>query len=47
MGEIDTILFRSIIEDHGCFCPYEEVIDDITVSHYMSKFSTRRVIIVT
>jgi hypothetical protein len=45
--EIDTILFRNIIEDHGCFCPYEEKIDGIMVSHYISKNSARRVLIIT
>jgi len=45
--EIDTNLFREIIADNGCFCPYEEEVDGIMVSHYMSKNSTRRVLIIT
>uniref|UniRef100_UPI00404AF9CC hypothetical protein n=1 Tax=Flavobacterium sp. TaxID=239 RepID=UPI00404AF9CC len=47
MAEIDTVLFRNIIEDRGCFCVFEDVVNGITVSHYFPNNSSKRVLIVT
>jgi hypothetical protein len=47
MREIDTNLFREIIEDRGCFCVFEEIIDGIGISHYFPNNSARRVLIIT
>ncbi|WP_445720369.1 hypothetical protein [Flavobacterium sp.] len=48
MREIDTQIFREIIENEGCFCIYEDIdANYVNVSHYMSRTGNKRVLLLT
>lgn len=48
MREIDTLIFREIIENEGCFCIYEDIdANSVNISHYMSRTGNKKILLLT